>query len=124
MSKYRWLIDIGTVMTLQTPPINPKHIPRDPYERAQWVIGQLKQRGTSCRKLSLDAGYNASYAVQCLYVALQPAEHLIATALGTTEAVLFPERHDENGIRLRRRNPRHKSNHSTQGRNGQTRGAA
>lgn len=124
MTRCRRLIDSGTVMTLQTSPINPRNIPRDPYERAQWVLGQLKLRGTSCRKLSLAAGYNANYVAQGLYVALQPAEALIATALGTTEAVLFPERHDENGNRLRRRNPRHKSSHSVAARNDQTRGAA
>lgn len=111
MSSRRHLIDIGTAMTLQTLPVDPRKIPRDPFDRRQWVFAELKRRGTSCRKLSIDADYNPSYAAQCLYKPLQPAEHLIAAALGITAAALFPERHDEHGQRLSRCNPRRKSNH-------------
>jgi lambda repressor-like predicted transcriptional regulator len=110
-------------MTPRTPSIRPADIPADHRERGQWIIGQLKLRGTSLRKLSLSAGYDASYVSQALTRPLQPAEALIATALGTTEAVLFPERHDRIGQRLNRRNPS-KSRRADPARNGKARGIA
>lgn len=86
------------------PPIDPHEVPRDPIDRQNWAIGELKKRGLSFRALSVANNYSHSYVSRCMLIPLAPAEAILAHAFGTTPAVLFPERHDASGKRLNRRN--------------------
>ena len=90
------------MLTIDIDPIDPRKVPADPRERAQWIIGQLKLRGLSLRGLARLHGWKPSNVSGALRIPNYPAEKAIAKALGTTPAVVFPDRYDRKGRRLHR----------------------
>ncbi|MBF0334600.1 MAG: helix-turn-helix domain-containing protein [Alphaproteobacteria bacterium] len=80
-----------------TTPIDPRKVPSDPRERAEWIISQLKLRGLSLAQLASRRGVDRRAFSQALRLPNHPAETAIALALGTAPAVLFPDRYD--GVR-------------------------
>jgi Ner family transcriptional regulator len=86
--------------------INPKKIPADPLQRAEWIKRQLHGRGMSLRKLGAAHGLFPAAMSFALSRPHARAEEVIADALGTTPQVLFRERFDDDGLRLHLRRDR------------------
>jgi len=63
-------------------------------ERATWVQGVLKLKGSSLSKLAKQAGYKRQSMSQTMYQPNARLEPIIAQAVGTTVQELFPERFD------------------------------
>lgn len=86
--------------------INPKNIPADAHQRAEWIKQQLKGRGISLRQLGAANGLFPSAMSAALRMPNGRAEDVIAAALGTTPEILFPERFTSDGLRLHWRRDR------------------
>jgi len=65
-----------------------------------WVVGQLRLRGTSLRRLAGEAGVSQQAMSHALTAPSSYLEAVIAEALGLTPRQLFPERFDDAGNRL------------------------
>jgi lambda repressor-like predicted transcriptional regulator len=74
----------------------------DPRQRAIWVMGELKYRGTSLNAISTAHGWSRSAVYRSLYQPSLPQEEAVAKALGVEVRDLFPERYDAAGKRLHR----------------------
>lgn len=77
----------------------------DTRQRAIWVMGELKYRGTSLNAISTRNGWSRSAVYRCLYQPSLPQEQAVADALGVGVPDLFPERYDADGNRLHRVRP-------------------
>lgn len=58
------------------------------------ITAALKKRGLSCRQLSLHHGYGPSTLHSALHRPWPKAEQLIAEAIGTTPAKIWPSRYE------------------------------
>jgi Ner family transcriptional regulator len=83
--------------------IKPSDVPTDQFQRAQWVMTQLRLRGTNLSQLAREHGLHSQVFSLALRGPHARAEEVIAEALGTTPRVLFPERFTANGVRIYRR---------------------
>lgn len=101
-------------------------IPTDPFERREWVIYQLRLRGTTLTGLGRARGVSRQAVSQALFAPSYEIERAIAKALGIPVRRLFPERFDEHGHRLHaiRGRPRPKGSTRRLGRNGEKRRVA
>jgi lambda repressor-like predicted transcriptional regulator len=80
--------------------IDPKKVPSNVFERSQWIQVELRKRGTNLRRLAHDNSLGATTLYSALRLPSLPSEQVIADALGTTPAVLFPDRYTPAGDRL------------------------
>jgi lambda repressor-like predicted transcriptional regulator len=71
-------------------------------QRAIWLQGELKWRGTSLAAIAAAKGWHRSAVYRALYQPSLPQEQAIAEALGVELRELFPERYDRKGRRLHR----------------------
>jgi len=76
------------------------NIPKDPAERRVWIVGQLRLRGTSLRRLAAITGVSQQAMSHALTGSSSHLEVVIADALGLTPQQLFPERFTADGGRL------------------------
>lgn len=74
----------------------------DPIRRRVWVGDQLKMMGTSLAELAADAGVSRQCIYSAFYRNYPRMESLIARKLGLSAADIFPERFDDQGVRLSR----------------------
>ena len=97
-------------MMIDTPTVN---IPKKPADRRGWVIWQLRQRGTSLRRLAIREGVSSQAMSNALMLPSSHLREVIATALGLTAQTLFPEDFDAAGNRLGwTREPQRNTRHS------------
>jgi len=75
-------------------------VPKNPAERRVWILGQLRLRGTSLRRLAAQEGVSPQAMSNALMCPSSHLEEVIAAALGLTVQQLFPERFDDHGNRL------------------------
>jgi Ner family transcriptional regulator len=90
---------------MRTPLTTPlaSDVPKEPAQRAAWVIFQLRQRNSSLAEIARSIQRTRRYLSRTLYAPSYPAEKAIADALGMTVEALFPERYDATGRRLHQR---------------------
>lgn len=65
-----------------------------------WILGELRLRGTSLRRLAAEHGVSQQAMSHALIASSSHLEAVIAEAIGLTAQQLFPERFDEQGNRL------------------------
>lgn len=65
-----------------------------------WIVGQLRLRGTSLRRLADQTGVSQQAMSHALTGSSSHLEPVIAQALGLTPQQLFPERFTAEGVRL------------------------
>lgn len=80
--------------------IKPSTIPEHPFERKQWILTQLRLRGTSLTQLAQENDLHLPALSLALLSPHGRGEEVIAKALGTTADVLFKERFSANGERI------------------------
>lgn len=80
--------------------IDPSAIPEHLFERKQWILAQLRLRGTSLTQLAKDNRLHLPALSLALMSPHGRGEEVIARALGTTPPVLFKERFSANGERI------------------------
>ena len=81
-------------------PIKPTEVPTNLFERSQWIMTQLRLRGTNLSRLAVENDLHRQVVSLALTSPHARAEELIADALGTKPRVLFPERFNASGVRL------------------------
>jgi len=84
-------------MTIDVTTVN---IPEKPAERRVWIVGQLRLRGTSLRRLAAQEKVCQQAMSNALNHSSSYLEEVIAQALDLTVQQLFPERFDDRGNRL------------------------
>lgn len=76
-------------------------IPKRPTERKQWILFQLKLRGSNFRALGRELGCSHQAVAQAAGgQTMMEIEAAIAAKIGVRHADLFPEHFDENGERV------------------------
>jgi Ner family transcriptional regulator len=82
-------------------------IPKRPTERAQWILFQLKVRGSNYSALARELGCsNQAVAWAAGGRPSREIEKAIADKIGVRHVDLFPEHFDENGERVPLARPR------------------
>lgn len=81
-------------------------IPKEPGQRREWIKYQLRLKGYSLAKLSLEYGTYRDAVVQALKVPVPKWEKIVAATLGLRPQDLWPERYREDG-RPNRHSPRY-----------------
>jgi Ner family transcriptional regulator len=85
------------------------NIPADPLARRDWVVYQLRTRGSSLRQIAREIGVVHQAVSQTLVLPNSHIEPAIAKALGVSVRDLFPERFDSRGRRLHRTREKQRS---------------
>lgn len=76
-------------------------IPKRPTERKQWILFQLKLKGSSWRALAKELGCtHQAVAWAAAGNASLEIEQAIAAKIGVSHVDLFPEHFDERGVRV------------------------
>jgi len=81
------------------------NIPKEPAERRVWIVGQLRLRGSSLRKIADRLGVSHQ---SCSIALMAPSERIeiaIAEELGIPVQALFPDRFSPEGRRLPQSRP-------------------
>ncbi|WP_161790335.1 helix-turn-helix domain-containing protein [Inquilinus limosus] len=85
------------------------NIPKEPAERRVWIVGQLRLRGSSLRKIADRLGVSHQ---SCSIALMAPSERIeiaIAEELGISVQALFPDRFTPEGRRLPQSRPWNRS---------------
>ena len=85
------------------------NIPKEPAERRVWILGQLRLRGSSLRKIADRLGVSHQ---SCSIALMAPSERIeiaIAEELDIPVQALFPDRFTPEGRRLPQSRPWNRS---------------
>ena len=85
------------------------NIPKEPSERRVWIVGQLRLRGSSLRKVADRLGVSHQSCSTALLAPSERIEIAIAEELGIPVQRLFPDRFSPEGRRLPQSRPWNRS---------------